>query len=45
MTANLSMPQEHPFVFHLVQATLWGAGTWKEMRNVRQFPSGVERHS
>lgn len=23
MTANLSMPLEHPFVFHLVQATLW----------------------
>jgi hypothetical protein len=23
MTANLSMSQEHPFVFHLVQATLW----------------------
>ena len=23
MTANLSMPQEHPFVFHLVQASLW----------------------
>ena len=23
MMANLSMSQEHPFVFHLVQATLW----------------------